>query len=489
MIKDNFASQEQRIQDPSKFVYKRALFDVHARIWMAGVLIVTDISCLLISLMIALQVRWLSVKDMTGAYEQIYVLLALILVQKFYRTGLYECVGLHYIDELNKIFTGIASTFAIVLVVIFLLQTSIIYSRLVILLAWVLSIVIIPLGRYLVRRCFINLGQWGVPVMIVGNIEKAQSLAEDLRINLHHGLRPCLLVCDEFCLSNSLEKYPVFSLESIKEISRQQKLEDALILVDDLNNLDFMVDRYRFIFKRIILIKDQAGKYGLHYLKPLDFASTLGLQVNNNLLSTRAQFLKKLIDVVGSFAGILLTAPFFALAALLIKLDSPGRVFYRQLRVGSQGKIFYLLKFRTMHQDADKILAQKFLENPALKQEWDCYQKLKKDPRVTRIGHFLRKFSLDEFPQLINIVRGEMSLVGPRPILMEQREIYGSTYKDYIQVTPGLTGLWQVSGRNGTSFTRRAELDNEYIQRWSIWMDIYILLKTVKVVLWSDGAY
>jgi lipopolysaccharide/colanic/teichoic acid biosynthesis glycosyltransferase len=124
-----------------------------------------------------------------------------------------------------------------------------------------------------------------------------------------------------------------------------------------------------------------------------------------------------------------------------------------------------------------------------LKAEWDSYQKLKDDPRLTRAGRLLRRFSLDELPQLWNIARGEMSLVGPRPMMPGQRGMYGEAFGYYTRVTPGITGLWQVSGRNQTTFARRAELDNEYIQSWSIWLDIYILFKTVKVVFWQDGAY
>jgi len=177
------------------------------------------------------------------------------------------------------------------------------------------------------------------------------------------------------------------------------------------------------------------------------------------------------------------------LIAIAIKLDSPGTVFYRQMRLGKNGEPLTLLKFRTMHQHADKVLFAELARDPLLKDEWERYQKLKFDPRITRVGRFLRKFSLDELPQLWNIASGEMSLVGPRPIMLNQRELYGRIFEDYIQVSPGITGLWQVSGRNQTTFVRRAELDREYIQHWSLWLDIFILLKTIKVVLWQHGAY
>jgi lipopolysaccharide/colanic/teichoic acid biosynthesis glycosyltransferase len=175
--------------------------------------------------------------------------------------------------------------------------------------------------------------------------------------------------------------------------------------------------------------------------------------------------------------------------SLLVRFESPGGIFYSQDRLGIGGKVFKLLKFRTMYVNGDQIFEERLKNDPALRQEWEKYQKLKNDPRVTRGGAFLRKFSLDELPQMWNIFKGEMSLVGPRPIMISQKEMYGPAFHDYCQIKPGITGLWQVSGRNHTTFTRRAELDMEYIQRWSLWLDIYIIFQTVKEVLARDGAY
>jgi undecaprenyl-phosphate galactose phosphotransferase len=214
-----------------------------------------------------------------------------------------------------------------------------------------------------------------------------------------------------------------------------------------------------------------------------------GLQVKNNLLSNSGQVPKRVMDIILSFLGLLCLTPFLLLFALMIKLESPGRVFYRQLRMGKNGLRFNLLKFRTMYQNSAALLKEELEHDPALKQEWERYQKLKDDPRITCVGKFLRRFSLDELPQLWNVLKGEMSLVGPRPMMVDQVEMYGETIRDFFRVKPGMTGLWQVSGRNQTTFARRAELDLEYIQRWSVWLDIYIMLKTVKIVIWREGAY
>ena len=172
-----------------------------------------------------------------------------------------------------------------------------------------------------------------------------------------------------------------------------------------------------------------------------------------------------------------------------IKLDSRGPVFYRQRRIGRYGRSFHLYKFRTMVQNADQLLQTYLDKSPELKFEWQTTHKLQKDPRVTRVGAFLRKSSLDELPQLWNIFIGEMSLIGPRPIVDDEVEKYSSCYELYKQVRPGLTGLWQVSGRSDTSYERRVELDEYYVLNRSLKLDLEILLKTILVVLRGKGAY
>jgi lipopolysaccharide/colanic/teichoic acid biosynthesis glycosyltransferase len=190
---------------------------------------------------------------------------------------------------------------------------------------------------------------------------------------------------------------------------------------------------------------------------------------------------------------ILLACPyiilFFIAISILIVLDSKGGVFYKQTRIGRGGRRFKALKFRTMVLNADQVLQQYLDESPELKAEWLASHKLKRDPRVTRVGEILRKLSLDEMPQFWNILVGEMSLIGPRPIVDEEIEKYGRCFELYIQARPGLTGLWQVSGRSDTSYKQRVELDEYYLLHRSIKLDLQILLKTVYVVLGRKGAY
>ncbi len=175
--------------------------------------------------------------------------------------------------------------------------------------------------------------------------------------------------------------------------------------------------------------------------------------------------------------------------AVLIKLDSPGPIIYRQERIGQGGRRFLAWKFRTMVHDAETALCRYFQHRPELRQEWEQQRKLRCDPRVTRFGKVLRRTSLDELPQLWNVLKGEMSLVGPRPIVEEEMVRYDKYLSEYLAARPGITGLWQVSGRNDIGYKQRVALDVQYVRNWSVWLDIFILARTLSVVVEGKGAY
>lgn len=195
--------------------------------------------------------------------------------------------------------------------------------------------------------------------------------------------------------------------------------------------------------------------------------------------------LKAMLDYMIVIPALLLTWPIFLALAILVRLDSPGPIIHRRKVLGRDGRIFYAFKFRTMYINGDEILNQ----YPHLKAELNANYKLKCDPRITRIGKLLRKFSLDELPQLFNVLRQEMSIVGPRIIAPNEIVKYGRSGENLLTVQPGLTGLWQVSGRSNTSYDERVALDMNYIQNWSVWMDISILFRTIPAVMKGDGAY
>jgi len=207
------------------------------------------------------------------------------------------------------------------------------------------------------------------------------------------------------------------------------------------------------------------------------------------LLDPRVRSIKRIFDLVAASFLMLLAFPFALAIALAIVLETRGPVFFGHMRVGRSHRPFRLWKFRSMVANADAALQKHLEQNPRDLAEWLNSHKLKNDPRVTRVGRWLRRSSLDELPQLWNVLCGDMSLVGPRPIVEEEIAKYGLEFSLYLQVSPGLTGLWQVSGRNDTSYRRRLDLDSEYIRNWTFRMDGMVLLRTIRVVLYGHGAY
>ncbi|MFZ9462260.1 MAG: sugar transferase [Vulcanococcus sp.] len=207
--------------------------------------------------------------------------------------------------------------------------------------------------------------------------------------------------------------------------------------------------------------------------------------------SKRGRMLKRAGDVAFALAVLTLGAPLFVLLAVLVKLSSKGSVLYCQRRIGRGYKGFGCLKFRTMHRDADRLLAELLATDQELRAEFERDYKLKNDPRITRIGRFLRRSSLEELPQFINVLRGEMSVGGPRPIVWDELQRYGRDMDAVLSVRPGLTGLWQVSGRNNLSYATRVRMDLDYVERLTFWLDLHIILLTIGVVLlpMDRGAY
>ena len=217
----------------------------------------------------------------------------------------------------------------------------------------------------------------------------------------------------------------------------------------------------------------------------LDFNKKL--PQHNGLLLPIPRLFKAVIEKIIAALFLLLLSPLFVILTILVKLTSRGPAFYVSERIGRNGKKFKILKYRTMRLQSDEQLEQILSESPKLAQEWNLQFKLDNDPRITSLGRFLRKTSLDELPQLWNVLCGDMAIVGPRPIVEEEIEKHGKAYDEIISVKPGITGLWQVSGRNELSYEERVRINLYYIRNWSIWLDYYILLKTPHEIFSAHG--
>lgn len=212
-------------------------------------------------------------------------------------------------------------------------------------------------------------------------------------------------------------------------------------------------------------------------------------ELSKNVIPAVGGGAKRALDLTLALAALVLLAPTLILIALLIRMYDGGPAFFQHTRVGLNGRAFGCLKFRTMRTDPDEALAHVLRSDPAAREEWIATRKLKADPRVTPLGRVLRKTSVDELPQLINVIRGDMSVIGPRPIVRDELPLYGPHAADYLRARPGLTGAWQVSGRNDVSYDSRVRLDGEYVNSWSFRRDLVILLLTIPAVLRARGSY
>jgi Undecaprenyl-phosphate galactose phosphotransferase WbaP len=272
-------------------------------------------------------------------------------------------------------------------------------------------------------------------------------------------------------------------------LAQRLKIPYAVVAMPgvDSGKLLQIVERIGGKFSHLLIIPDLFG-FATLGVPAKNLGGILGVEVRQQLLLPGPRLAKRIMDVALTSFGALFVLPFLVLIALLIKIDSKGPIFYTQKRMGKDGEDFKAYKFRTMHGDGEARLKAILDADPALRAEYEIYHKLRKDPRVTRIGRILRKFSLDEFPQLLNVILGDMSLVGPRPYIERELTEMGGQEKIILRAPPGMTGMWQVSDRNATSFAQRVQIDVYYVRNWSPWLDIHILAKTFGVVLKGSGV-
>jgi len=263
----------------------------------------------------------------------------------------------------------------------------------------------------------------------------------------------------------------------IQHVILTNSIEDEMSI-----NIHWMRD----VFPNILFVLNTAP-FGSLWVQTIDLHGSLVVETNYHLLNKRETIIKRILDMILTILLLLLSWPLFLVLAVLIKIDSKGPVLFKQERLGEDGQLFNSLKFRTMYGNAEDKLTKLLEEDHEAYLEYEEYHKLTNDPRVTRVGKFLRRYSLDELPQLFNVMRGEMNLIGPRSYLPRELPQIGEYAKIILKVKPGLTGWWQVMGRNATSFEERLRLDEYYISNWSIWLDIYIVIKTIWVLLSGQG--
>jgi Undecaprenyl-phosphate galactose phosphotransferase WbaP len=366
-------------------------------------------------------------------------------------------------------------------------------SRLVIVGAWVTTLFTVTLGRYYTKRLLVAAHLWNKRAIILGAGEVGRQVYGRVRTNPVLGYDIVAMVDDDAQKIGRLyDGVPIRGpLASVVELIHELDAKDVIIAMPRLprERLLHVISLCEGHVESIRVVPDLFGLATVG-VETEDLDGLLLLNMRWNLAKPWNLALKRAFDLlVASATGVVL-APLLVLTSLAIRLDSPGPTLFIQPRLGRRGRRFQCLKFRSMYVDNEQRLHHHLLHHGEARREWERFAKLKSaDPRVTRVGRVLRRLSLDELPQLVNVLNGDMSLVGPRPYLPSETQRMGDFVATILKAPPGLTGLWQVSGRNELTFDQRLRLDEYYVRNWSLWMDIIVLIKTAGAVLWRQGAF
>lgn len=405
--------------------------------------------------------------------------------------GLYPGYGLSQVEELRRQTYAVLATLAVTAIFAFALQVGGTMSRLVLAMGFLSLLLLAPFVRQFVKWRLMKAGLWGKPVIVFSSGEPGGRLTALLAREWGLGYKPVAVFDGNRPTERRFEGTPdEQSLAEATMLSRKRGVDTVVFAMPHTRReaLARLVHWASFGFRHVAVIPNLDGVTNSGVVAR-DFAGVFGVEIRHNLLNPSVRRLKRVLDLTLTISGGILILPILLVLCLCVWMESRGPVFYSAQRMGRNGKLFSCLKFRTMVPDAEAVLQRILREDPLSREEYFRYHKLRDDPRITRVGRFLRKTSLDELPQLWNVLKGDMSLVGPRPYLPRESEDIGVTQSDILRVYPGLTGPWQVSGRNNTSFEERVTMDAHYVRDWSIWLDFVILARTVRAVVFDRSAY
>ncbi len=396
-----------------------------------------------------------------------------------------------------RIIAGIfkANLYAVLteILILYLVQTAATTSRLYMCMLWLFGFLFIVLFRFIMKHVFEKLRLFEEPVLLMGAGLTAKLLLKHIRSDIGLDYQFIGFLEDNQPNEEVAVQLPhLGKFEDAVGVIKKTGVKDVLVIAPGLDQqkLQDIVYDIQPLVNSVAFIPD----LGTMPLSNMEIESLIDghvvmFNMRNNLRSRWNRLMKFVFDWCLTLVGAILISPVLLVIAIWVYRDSPGPVIFKHKRVGKGGKEFYCYKFRSMCVDADVKLKELLATNPEAKAEWEKDFKLKEDPRITKSGDFLRKTSLDELPQIFNVLKGEMSLVGPRPIIQAEVPRYGKFIKDYYMVRPGITGMWQTSGRNDIDYDERVQMDTWYVRNWNIWFDVVLLWRTFKVVFKGQGAY
>ncbi len=461
-----------------------------SRFRTVGALVTSDLLALIVAVVLAGLVASTGIiaSGWAPLLRYDYVLLLVPVAYAF--AGLYPAVGMNPIDEFRRL--TIATSAVIVASLAGMAVVGNVLPSWVWVLAGLLALVTVPVGRGIARELFARRPWWGVPVVILGAGRTADLVLERLQARPRVGMKPIACLDDDpEKIGTALRGVPVAGpLERVHSYQRWG-VRHVLVAMPGLESHELvpLLGRYGRGFPAMVVVPNVFGMASVG-VSTRDVGGVLGLFVKNNLLSRANRVAKACLDLVLLVPALVVGLPVIALCALAVMLASPGNPFYAQEREGQGGRSIRVWKLRTMRPNADAVLERYLAANPQAREEWERCYKLTHDPRIIPVvGHLLRKASLDELPQVFNVLRGEMSFVGPRPFPRYHLEAFGDDFRQLrAMVRPGITGLWQVVARSDGDLETQERLDTYYIRNWSIWTDIYVLARTPLAVLGAKGA-
>lgn len=390
----------------------------------------------------------------------------------YHGNWMYPAAPLAPVEELRRLFgTSLLTHVGVLAFLAFVFQTTEGYSRFVIFLSGMMEAVLAQSFRNWIRFLLKKLDIGQIPVVLAGAGAVAEQVRAQLSSDSHTGFRVVLQVADP---------------RAVVEESRRKGIKVLLACLDE-RVLRTRMEEFSRWFTYVEYLPT-AKAFPVFGARAVSFGGVGCIEMVNHARMRVKRLQKRIVDTLFSALLFVVSFPLFVIIPILIKLTSRGPVFYRAERLGRHGRTIRVWKFRSMYADADRRLRSLLETDKALAEEFEKNFKLRDDPRITPIGRFLRKTSIDELPQIFNVFRGEMALIGPRPIVEAEVGYYGADYPVFSSVRPGITGLWQVSGRSDTDYSRRVALDTYYVLNWSPWMDIWIVIRTVYAVLLMRGA-
>lgn len=397
------------------------------------------------------------------------------------------------LETVRQIFYAVLYALITCILALYFMEASMLASRLYVVLFGVLALFNIYVARYILLKVLKTTNLLMKPVILIGAGKTAEIVLQFFEGDLGYRYRIVGLLDDAPISEELPQKFLMLGkVSDAEEIIRDSGVKTVIITAPgmDSSRLEKLVAKIQPLVRDILFVPDlmmlPLGHVGV---EPFYTEKVFMLSIRNNLARRRNRLAKRIFDLVATVVGGLLILPILLILAVLVGVDNKGRIIFAHRRVGRKGKLFPCYKFQSMVPNAQERLEEYLAKNPEARKEWEASFKLTNDPRVTKLGAFLRKTSLDELPQLWNVLMGDMSLVGPRPIVTKEIERYGDYIREYYMVPPGITGMWQVNGRSDTTYEERVAMDTWYVRNWSVWIDLVYLFKTVKTVFTGKGAY